>query len=174
VLPIDAALVGFRAQPDLGKGDGELQLTPIYVVNEGRRIARPSVIGAQRDGTTTAFFHDDRVFAEPTGYWIRGRATSQVTYVTSAESPATIDIVVRCGPVANRVTLSTPDWEEHLVVERGGARHLTIPTRMLPDLGVRIAPLEISVQEGFVPAELDSRTADRRFLGCWIEPGQPQ
>jgi len=174
VLPIDAALVGFRAQPDLGKGDGELQLTPIHIVDEGRRIARPSVIGAQRYGTMTAFFHDDRVFAEPNGYWTRGRANARVTYAVNAESPVTIDIVVRCGPVANRVTLSTPDWEEHLVLERGVARHVAIPTRVLPDLGVRLAPLEISVQGGFVPADLDSRTADRRFLGCWIEPGQPQ
>jgi hypothetical protein len=33
----------------------------------------------------------------------RGRATAG-TYVTSAESPATIDIMVSCGPVANQVT----------------------------------------------------------------------
>jgi hypothetical protein len=35
-----------------------------------------------------------------------------------------------------------------------------------PDLGVRLAPLEISVQEGFAPAEVDRSATDRRFLGC--------
>jgi hypothetical protein len=171
VLPIDAALVGFRAQPDLAKGDGELQLTPINVVDEARRIARPSVIGAQRYGTTTAFFHGDLVFAEPTGYWTRGRASAQVTYVTSAES-RTIDVMVNCGPVPNRVTLSTGDWEQRLAIEPGAPRRVAIPTGDVSGFGVRLTPLEIAVEKGFIPADVDRGATDRRFLGCWIEPGQ--
>jgi uncharacterized membrane protein YeaQ/YmgE (transglycosylase-associated protein family) len=170
-LPIDAALVGFRAQPDLGNGGGELRLTPSQVVDEGKRIAHPPIVGARRYGTATAYFHDDFVFAEPSGYWTRGRARGQVTYATNADAPATIDVVVHCGPVENRVTLSAPGWEEQLAIEQGQARHVAIPTRVLPDLGVRLAPLEISVQNGFVPAEVDPVSTDRRFLGCWIEPG---
>jgi hypothetical protein len=171
VLPIDAVLVGFRAQQDLEKGAGELRLTPAHVVDEGRRIARPPIIGARRYGAATAYFHDDLVFAEPTGYWTRGRATARVTYAMNADSSPTIDVVVRCGPVANAVTLSTPGWEEQLAIEQGEARHVAIPTRMLSDIGVRVAPLEISVRRGFVPADVDRAATDRRFLGCWIEPG---
>jgi hypothetical protein len=171
VLPIDAVLVGFRARQDLEKSDGELRLTPNRVVDEGKRIARPSVIGARRYGGVTAYFHDDLVFAETTGYWTRGRTTAQVTYAKSADSPPAIDVVVHCGPVANRVTMSTPGWEEHLAIARGEARHVAIPTRALPDIGVRVAPLEISVRQGFVPADVDRAATDRRFLGCRIEPG---
>ncbi|MGH9889719.1 MAG: hypothetical protein ACREBE_29595, partial [bacterium] len=171
VLPIDAVLVGFRARQNLEKGDGELRLTPTHVVDEGRRIARPPLIGARRYGGVAVYFHDDLVFAETTGYWTRGRTTAQVTYAKSADSSPAIDVVVRCGPVANRVTLSMPGWEEQLAIGPGEARHVAIPTRVLPDIGVRLAPLEISVRQGFVPADVDRAATDRRFLGCWIEPG---
>jgi hypothetical protein len=171
VLPVDAVLVGFRAQQALEHGDGELQLTPDHVVDEGRRISRPPIIGARRYGAVTVFFHDDFVFAEPTGYWTRGRASAQVTYAMGADASSTIHVVVRCGPVLNRVTLSTPGWEEQLAIAQGESRHVAIPTTVQPDLGVRIAPLEVSVQQGFVPADVDRAATDRRFLGCRIEPG---
>ena len=172
MLPIDAELVGFRAQPDLANGNGELQLTAANIVAEGRRVARPPVIGARRYGTATAFFHDDKVFAEPTGYWTRGRATAQVTYVTTAESGATTDVILSCGPVPNQVTLSTDDWKQQLMLEPGAARHLAIPTIPVSELGVRMAPLRIAVEAGFVPANVDRAATDRRFLGCWIESGR--
>jgi hypothetical protein len=169
VLPIDAVLVGFRARTDLGQSDGELRMTPVRIVDEGRRVARPPIIGALRQAAVTAFFHDDLVFGEATGYWTRGRASAQVTYATNAHSPATIDVVVRCGPVQNQVTLTTPGWQARLALEPGAARHVAIPTIVQPDLGVRLAPLRISVQDGFVPADVDRSATDRRFLGCWIE-----
>lgn len=174
VLPIDAGFVGFRAPSDLVKGDGELRLMPVRVVDEGQRVARPPIISATRYGAVTAFFHDDLVFGEPTGYWTRGRGTTQVTFATNASAPATIDAAVRCGPVANHVRLTTPDWEERLTLEPGASRHVAIPTIMRADLGVRLAALDISVQDGFVPAEVDRSAADRRLLGCWIDMGRPR
>jgi hypothetical protein len=172
VLPVDAALVGFRAQPDLANANGELQLTPMSIVDESRRIARPPVIGTRRYGSATVFFHDNQVFAEPGGYWTRGRATAQVTYVTSAESPATIDVMASCGPIPNRVTFSTPEWRRRLAIEPGAPQRVTIPVGDLSGLGVQAAPITIEVESGFVPAAADPAATDRRFLGCWIEPSR--
>jgi hypothetical protein len=169
VLPIDAALVGFRARPDLANANAELQLTATSVVDESRRIARPPVIGTRRYGRATAFFHDDQVFAESAGYWMRGRTTAQVTYVTSAESPGTIDIMASCGPVPNQVTFSTPEWRQHVTIEPGAPRRVSIPVGDVSGLGVRVAPIAIEVEKGFVPAAADPAATDRRFLGCWIE-----
>ena len=81
----------------------------------------------------------------------------------------TIDVGVRCGPIANAVTLTMVGWQERVVLDAGAVRTVAIPTIVQPDLGVRLAPLEISVQEGFVPAELDRASTDRRVLGCWID-----
>ena len=169
VLPLDAEFVGFRAPPLLSKSDGELRLTPVRVVDQAKRLARPPIIGAMRQGMVTAFFHDDNVFGEPSGYWTRGGASAQVTYATSADSPATIEVMVHCGPVRNDVTLTTPGWEERLAIEPGISRHVAIPTTAEPDLDARVAPLQIAVQNGFVPAQADRAATDRRFLGCWIE-----
>ncbi len=172
VLPIDAVLVGFVATPDLVKTDGELRITPVRVVDEGKRVARPPIISAARYGAVTAFFHDDVGAAEPHGFWTRGHLNAQVTYVKSADSAATILVGVRCGPVANHVTLATPGWEERLAIEAGAERTVAIPTIVEPDLGVRIAAVDITVQDGFVPAEVDRASTDRRFLGCWIDMGR--
>jgi hypothetical protein len=169
VLPIDAVFVGFRAPPDLDGGDGELQITPLHVEDEGRRVARPAIISARRDGLVTAFFHDDNAFSEPTGYWTRGRASTQITYATDASSPATIDVVVRCGPIANQLMLTTPGWQERLMLEPGAVRAVAIPTTVQTELGVKLAPVEISVRDGFVPAEVDRTSTDRRVLGCRID-----
>lgn len=172
VLPIDALLVGFKAPPDLNKGDGELRIAPVRIMDEGKRVGRPPVIGAVRYGTTTVFFHDDSVFGEAAGFWTLGRAKTRVTLAADAVSPPAINVVVGCGPVANVVTLAAASWKERLVLERGVTRTLAIPAVGLPDLGFRVAPLEISAQGGFVPADLDGTSTDRRFLGCRIETGR--
>ena len=169
VLPIDAEFVGFRASPNLSRDDGELRIAPVRIVDEGRRIARPPIISAIRYGSVTAFFHDDFVSGEPSGYWTPGRARTQITYATRESSAVTIDVGVRCGPIANAVTLTMVGWQERVVLDAGAVRTVAIPTIVQPDLGVRLAPLEISVQEGFVPAELDRASTDRRVLGCWID-----
>jgi hypothetical protein len=167
VLPIDATFVGFRAATDLGKGDGELRIAPVRIVDESQRVARPPIISAVRYGAVTVFFHDDFVAGEPAGYWTPGRASTQITYAANAASA--IDVAVRCGPVANQVTLTTPGWQERLALEPGEARRVAVPTIAQPELNVRVAPLEVSVRNGFVPAVVDRASTDRRLLGCWIE-----
>lgn len=168
VLPIDTGFVGFRAPPDLSQGDGELQITPLHIVDEGKRVTRPPILGAVHQGPATVFFHDNFVQVEPTGYWTRGGVKTEITYATNANSPATIAIVVHCGPVPNQVLVKTSSWEKRLVLEPGETSAMAIPTTEQPGLGLRIAPLEISVKDGFVPAEVDRSATDRRLLGCWI------
>jgi hypothetical protein len=131
------------------------------------------VLSATRYGALTAYFHDDTTAGEPAGYWTHGRGTTQVTYAAAASAPAHIDAEVRCGPIANRVTLSVPGWIETFLVEPGGSHRISIPTFAQPDLNLRIAPLDIAVGDGFVPAEVDPASTDRRVLGCWIEMRGP-
>ena len=37
-------------------------------------------------------------------------------------------------------------------------------------MGKNVAALDINVADSFVPAEMDKSSADRRRLGCWVEP----
>jgi hypothetical protein len=170
VLPLDSSLVGFRAPPLLNQADGELQITPVRIVDEGQRLRRPPIAGAIQQGQSTVFFHDHLSFPEPTGYWIRGRSTTEVTYATALRA-LTIALLVRCGPVQNQVLLTTPDWQQRVVVESGATAAVTVPTMARSILGLRLTPLRISVSNGFVPAEIDPTAADRRLLGCWLSDG---
>jgi hypothetical protein len=173
LLPIDAIFVGFRAESDLSRSEGGLRITPVRVVDERKRVGRPPVLSATRYGRTTAFFHDDRVVGEPNGYWTRGGTTTRITYAADAASPATIDVGLHCGPVTNRVTLATPGWNTTLVLESGNRATVAIPTVVQTDLDVRIAALDIEVEDGFVPADIDRASQDRRLLGCWMEMQPP-
>jgi hypothetical protein len=92
-----------------------------------------------------------------------------VTYVAGGESDAPLEVTIRCGPVRNRVTLSAHGWEQRVQVDAGASARVSIPALRLPPLGVRTAPIQIRVDEGFVPADVDRTSADRRFLGCRIE-----
>ena len=83
---------------------------------------------------------------------------------------------LKSGPLNPRFD---PPWTTTQVTQiEGGTAGNIVPvpcwfgweTRALPGFGVRIAPLEVSVQQGFVPADVDRVATDRRFLGCWIEP----
>ena len=173
LLPIDSIFVGFHVQQGPAR-EGELRITPIRVVDERNRLERPPILSATRYGAVTTFFHDDLVVGEPSGYWTPGRTSTEVTFAADAGSPATIDVLLHCGPVANRVTLKTPDWEQTLVLQPGEARPVAIPTVAQMDLGVRLAALDVTVESGFVPAEFDRASADRRVLGCRMDMQPPR
>jgi hypothetical protein len=167
-LPIDATLFGLRVEPTTGQPDGELRISALGIVDASRRIRRPAVLGAARYGSTIAFFHDDTTAGERTGYWTRGRGTTQVTYATSEALPA-VEIDVSCGPIPNHVTLASRGWADDFALMPGASRHVALPTADEPELGTRLAPLDITVRDGFVPADLDRTSTDRRRLGCWID-----
>ena len=167
-LPIDAGLVGFRAPPEFSLAEGELQLTPVHIVDESQRVRRPPIAGVRQLGSATVFFHDHAVFAEPGGYWIRGGATSEVSYALKGESPATITLDAHCGPVSNEISIRTPDGLERLTVQPGTTRSLAVRTTAAPVRGVQLVPLTMSVRNGFVPAQVDPSSNDQRLLGCRI------
>jgi hypothetical protein len=168
VLPIDAIFVGFRPSAGLASGDGELRLTPLQVVDEGSRVQRPPVLGGHRYGATTVFFHDDAVVGESTGFWTPGRATTQLTFASSGDAERPVNLVISCGPVANRVRLTAPQFQDDVALEPGVERPITVPTMDVPGLHARIAPLDMSIEGGFVPSDFDRASADRRLLGCRI------
>ncbi len=169
VLPLDTSLAGPRALAYGGLDDGTFSVAPLRVVDASRRTRRPPILGATRYGPLTAYFHDDTTTGESSGFWTHGRATTRVSIAALAGTPATFDADIRCGPIANQVTLRMPGWTEQFTIEPGGSHHVSVPLAAQPDLGSRLAPLDVVVRDGFVPAALDPASTDRRLLGCWIE-----
>jgi len=172
VLPLDTSFVGPRAMAYGGLDAGTFSVAPVHIVDESRRAPRPPILSATRYGALTAYFHDDTTNGEPAGFWTHGRATTRVSVAALGGTPATFDADVRCGPIANRVTLRMPNWTERFAIEPGGSHHVSIPLLSQANLGSRLAPLDVTVRDGFVPADVDRTSTDRRLLGCWIEMPQ--
>ena len=95
-LDLDAGFVGFVAASDVESRIARLDLTPLDVVDAGRRAPRPPVIAATRDDGLTLYFHDDRTYVETGGFWTKGHTTVDLTLARSDPSrPAAAGVRLR-------------------------------------------------------------------------------
>jgi hypothetical protein len=164
-LPIDIASVGFVASEDLEPALAEIRLHPIRVEDERRRVTTGQVLAASHYGDAVVYFHDEEAWAEPAGFWTRGRPRAAVTLATGAGQGATLRL--HSGERPNTVTLETPGWSERINLLPGRTREIHVPAG-----GGRFAGLvrlRIANSSGFVPAETGGVSTDVRVLGCWVE-----
>ena len=162
-LPVNASFVGLRGPTELEQAIDAITITPNAVVDAGSRPLVPIVFAAAHYGDASLFFHDERMYPEPTGFWTRGSRTSEITVATpNRDTPVVLRM--HSGARANSATFSTFGWSQQVSLVPGELAELELP-RM--DSGV--VPLTISVDEGFYPRDLDKSSTDRRFLGIWIE-----
>lgn len=166
-LDVDAGFVGFRAPPDLEARVERAEVTPVAVVNRGDRLQRPPVLAATKYGDVTVYFHDDRAYVEPAGFWVRGRSKVALTIVRPEVGGATRNVTLRLhgGPEPVPVALNTPAWSTRIVLAPGVASDVVVPSSVEQSL----VPLAITVESGFVPAEHGGASDDQRLLGCWVE-----
>lgn len=167
-LPVDAGFVGFRGSVDLERSLAAITITPMDVIDEGRRTRTPQVLAAIRYPTATVLFHDEQVYPEVDGFWtMPGRTTSVTLALSTADESAAV-LRMHPGPTPNHVGVATYGWHHDLDLTPGA-----IETVALPDPARRIVPVSIVTATGFVPAELKPGTGDKRHLGAWVEIGQP-
>lgn len=160
-LPIDAEFVGFRASPDIERATAALRLRPVAIVDGSVRLKTAAVISAAPFGSLTVFFHDAGAYSEPDGFWVRGRARLRATIADVDNSAESLAVQLHSGARPNHVTLSTPHWSERLDLTPGVTREVRMPH-------ARLVPLTITTSSGFVPAEIQPGSRDRRLLGCWV------
>lgn len=165
-LPTDVSFAGFTASAGVAESAGELRVRPLQITNASERLERAPVLSAYHYGPVAVFFHTDGIAAEPAGFWTMGEATARFTFAGDA-SVSSVTLALRCGPVANRVTLTAGDWQTDVDVAVGATKSASVPLQ--PRLGQRFADLDIKVANAFVPAEADKASGDRRKLGCWVE-----
>lgn len=119
-------------------------------------------------GSSDVLFLDDQVFAEAPGFWVRGRQAARfllVPSVTGPVSPLTVSILVRNGGVPNTVTIESGTFQRLLMLAPFQELDVDIPLTPAGTANVRIAS-----GDGFVPAEQQPGSSDRRLLGVWIQP----
>jgi hypothetical protein len=166
-IHVDASFVGLRVAPALERAVALLQIVPVAVTDASRRPELPPVLSAAQYEDATAYFHDEHVYPEPTGFWVRGRTTALVSLAwdprRSPHEPG-LTLKVHSGAVPNAVAVATRAWHATLTLVPGEPREVHVPTRP----GQPLLVLRLSPVQGFVPAEYDGG-ADRRELGTWVE-----
>ena len=167
-LPVDAEFVGFVATPPLDTATS-LRLRPLQIVDKSLREANVhglsfTILSAVAFPSASIFFHDEEVYPEPTGVWIRGASTASMT-VAPAQPGKGVTLRVHCGSIPNAVTFETTTWGERvtLIPDQHREVHIPAPARPGPFL------LRATTEDGFVPADVISNSTDRRDLGCWME-----
>jgi hypothetical protein len=163
-LPVNASFVGLRGPTELERAIDSIHITPTAVVDAGSRPIVPVVVAAARYHGVSMFFHDDKMYPEPAGFWTLGRRTSDITVATPVDRHTPVVLRIHSGGKANRATFSTFGWSREVSLVPGEAVEMELPT-----MAGGVVPLTVAVDEGFYPREVDQSSNDPRFLGIWIE-----
>ena len=167
-LPLDSEFIGFVVTPEVEEAVVELRLRPVSIVDAGRRFSTDAILSAASWGQVTVFFHNGNVYAEPNGFWVRGERTFRATVMKHADDTGDITLRVHTGANVNTATFATPYWSEDIDLAPYIAQPVSIPS--MP--GNRFVPLRITSATGFIPAEVEAESTDRRRLGVWVEFSQ--
>jgi hypothetical protein len=163
-VPLDAEFVGFRASRQVERTIGELRLRPLAIVDEQRRFESPTVRSSAAFGPVQVFFHDGNAFPEAEGFWVEGRNTTIVTILKPSEDRTSLPLAIHSGRRSNAATLATRDWSDRIELIPGRMSQITIPSTA----GDPFVRLSVTSSEGFIPAEVEAGSKDRRVLGVWI------
>jgi hypothetical protein len=163
-LAADASFVGLSGPPELEAAVESITITPIAVVDAGARPLVPIVLAAANYSGVTLYFHDERLYPEPQGFWTFGGMSSRVTVATPPEHASPVILRMHPGATPNRVTVSTFGWQQTLDLVPGSAQEVE-----LPRFPSGVVPLTITAETGFSPKDIDPQSTDRRFLGAWVE-----
>jgi len=160
-LPVTVSVLSVRAE-EAGRDQLDaIVLRPIALApkSSSRAVARRAV----RYGESNTFFIDDRSYPEPAGFWVAGRAYTEVV-IAPDHANGVVTLIVQNGAAANVLTLESPDWRTTLPLAAGEERRAEIPLAA-PGTSLR---LRIRSASGFRPADLDHASRDTRTLGAFV------
>lgn len=154
VLPVAVAALEVRG--------AEGRVVTLEPVSVPLRPTRELALRAARYGAVTAYFVDNRVYAEREAFWVRG-ARHAIVVLQADPGTASAQLEIRNGPLANRVTIEGA--REPFAADVLPGATFTVPVA-LDAAGV--ARLRIASSAGFVPAEVEPGNGDRRSLGVYV------
>ena len=166
-LPVNANFVGLRGPAEMERAVDSITITPTDVVDAGARPIVPTVFSAAAYGDVSLFFHDERMYPEPAGFWLLGRRTAQLTVAVPPGRTTPVVLRIHSGGKANLATFTTFDWERDYSLVPGQAAEVELPM-----VNGSVIPLTVFVQDGFSPREIDPSSNDARFLGIFVEVKQ--
>lgn len=163
-LPVDVPALLVRGDDEARRNIRGLIVEPVSLVPPDERLADGFAARVVRYGATTVYFMDGRSFPEPDAFWIGGARDSSVVFKPDA-ARSSVPLLVRNAPVENRVLIESGGWRQELQLQPGEERRVDVPF----DVRRGASRLRFTVSSGFRPSEVDSSSADERFLGVWIK-----
>jgi hypothetical protein len=161
---VDASFVGLRGPVELERAVASITITPVSVVDAGARPLVPVVLAAAAYPAASLFFHDERLYPEPRGFWTFGSDVSHVTVAVPQNQTTPVVLRMHPGAAENTVTISTFGWQRSFKMVPGHAIDVE-----LPQFDSGVVPLTIDAESGFYPRDVDPASGDNRFLGIWVE-----
>jgi len=163
-LALDAGFVGFRGPAELERAVDRITITPTTVVDAGARPLVGDVLSAATYGGVMFYFHDERMYPEPNGFWTTGRRSADVTVAMPPGRTTPVTLRIHGGAQANNATITTFGWRRDYALVPGQAVEVELPV-----VAGGVIPLTISTDNGFSPGAIDPASKDPRFLGIWVE-----
>ena len=75
-----------------------------------------------------------------------------------------VTLAIHSGAQPNTVSLATRRWTERIDLLPGVTQKIVVPSNP----GDAFVSLSITSADGFVPAQLDRHSRDKRLLGAWF------
>ncbi|MGE5245743.1 MAG: hypothetical protein ACM3SQ_16090 [Betaproteobacteria bacterium] len=142
----------------------DVVLRPIEIVARSDRLTDVMPNALARYGETTVFNMAGGTYVEAGGLWIRPGADAELVVSPPANASA-LRLSIRNGPVSNTCTVWTREWRQTLQMTPGQQEEIGVPV----PAGASGLRLQVRSATGFVPAQFDPGSRDRRILGCRVE-----
>ena len=162
-IPVALAALQIEADATARNGIHDVSFRALSLSESPEGFENREARRAARYGLATVFLMGGDAWMEPTGAWVAGGSNAE--FAIAPDPQSTLELFMRNGPVANRVTLDSGTWKETLPLEPGAERILRLPA----DRSRPATPLSVTATNGFRPADVDRKSEDVRFLGVWIE-----
>jgi hypothetical protein len=160
-LPAGARMLTIRGDEIARDALDAIHLRPLELdfAAETRDLARRAV----RYGPAVVFFLDDRVYPEPSGFWVPGARGTRLVLASDARREP-FSLLLRNAPVDNTVTLEYGGRRDVIELGPGEERRIDVPR----DPGRDAALIGIRVSAGFRPSDMDPNSRDTRLLGVYV------
>ena len=165
-LPVDLTALRVGATtPELAERISEVAVVPRAVVapdmkRDVGRIWSLKPLAAATGGFL--FFLDRFTYVETENSWVQGGRVSE--WMVAPGNADAVRLTVRNGGVANRIAVTAGTVSETLELEAWAASELIVPV----ESNGRLVAVSLAPETGFVPAEMDPESTDRRMLGCTV------
>lgn len=159
-LPVSVDRLVVRLEGEIAESADVVEILPLDVRPSPGPPARASLSTPDLD----VFFLDDEVSVERGAFWTLGQGDAAMVLAARTDR-AVAELRVTNGPTSQGVQIEIDGRRQDLLLASGEQKTVDWPWP-----ASRISRVSIQTQTGFVPADVDPGSADRRLLGVRVEP----